>query len=116
RVWFRSTRRHPGARPAFYEASYGPAGETFQGPDDDLARFLTERYRYFTEAQDGSVRYAAVDHEPWTLAPARVDVDRNTLFGANGFERPASDPVRYYSREISVSATSSRRWAEESDR
>jgi hypothetical protein len=37
-------------------------------------------------------------------------VDRNTVFEANGFETPGSDPVRYYCRELEVSATASRRW------
>jgi hypothetical protein len=110
RVWFESHRRHPGARPAAYVASYGPDGDRFRAPEDDLARFLTERYRYYTVAGDGTVRYANVDHDPWTLAPAVADVDEETLFGANGFGTPAGRPVRYYSGDLAVSATASRRW------
>ena len=110
RFWFESRRRHPEARPASYLASYGPDGDRFRAPEDALARFLVERYRYYTMAPDGTVRYAAVDHDPWTLAPATADVDENTLFEANGFRTPAGVPVRYYCDELTVSASASRRW------
>lgn len=108
RVRFESRRRHPGARPARYEATYGPTGEAFAAPKDPLARFLVERYRFCTEAGDGSVRSADVAHDPWELHPARVDVDRNTLFEANGFDDPGSDPVVYYSRGVDVTASRGR--------
>ena len=112
RVWFESRRRHPGVRPAAYTARYGPDGDSFRAARDPLARFLTERYRYYTIAQDRTVRYAVVDHDPWTLTPATADVDENGLFGANGFGAPTADPIRYYSRDLTVSATASRRWAD----
>lgn len=107
----RQSTSPPGARPVGYAASYGPDGEPFRAPTDDRARFLVERYRYFTMAQDGTVRYASIDHAPWTLTPARADVDRNTLLEANGFETPAGGPVRYYSEDLTVSASASKRWA-----
>jgi uncharacterized protein YqjF (DUF2071 family) len=116
RIWFDSRRRHPGARPAVYTASYGPDGVSFPAPEDDLARFLVERYRYYTQAPDGTVRYADVDHDPWTLVRATADVERNSLFEANGFEAPAGRPVRYYSADLAVTATASRRWDSEGRR
>jgi len=116
RMWFGSRRHHPGARPATYSGSYGPAGERFRAPEDELARFPVERYRYYTMAGDGTVRYAAVDHDPWALAPAEADVAENSLFETNGFEAPDGDPVRCYSRDFVVSASRSRRWADRGDR
>jgi len=109
-VFFESRRRHPGARPVAYAANYGPNGETFRAPRDDLARFLVERYRYYTTGMEGTVRYADIDHDPWRLAPGSVETGTNTLFGANGFETPDSEPVVYYGDEIEVAATASRRW------
>jgi uncharacterized protein YqjF (DUF2071 family) len=107
-VRFVSHRRHPGARPAAYEATYRPTGSAFDARDDPLARFLVERYRFYTETPDGSLRYADIDHDPWTLHPATVDVSTNTLFTANGFRRPASDPTRYYSPGLDVTASRSK--------
>lgn len=104
RIHFQSERRHPGARPAEYEATYWPTGEAFASSDDPLAEFLVERYRLYTESSDGALRYTRVDHDPWTLYPAAVDVERNTLFAANGFEHPETEPVLYYSPGLDVVA------------
>ena len=108
-VTFRSRRLHPGARPVHFEARYEPAGEPFRAEEGTLEHFLTERYRYYTEAQDGTVRYAEVAHEPWPLQPVTVSVDRNTLFGANGVDEPDGDPVHLYSAGVDTRASPSRR-------
>jgi uncharacterized protein YqjF (DUF2071 family) len=102
-------RLEPGARPAHYEATYGPAGEPFEAPSDPFAEFLVERYRFYTEAQDGSLRYSTVSHDPWTLYPADATVETSSLLRANGFRQPGTDPVYYYSPGVDVVASRSRR-------
>ncbi|AXG05484.1 DUF2071 domain-containing protein [Haloplanus rubicundus] len=109
RVRFSSRRRHPGARPAHYEGTYWPTGEPFAAPDDPFAAFLVERYRFYTEAQDGSLRYTDVSHDPWTLSPAAADIETDTLLRSHGFARPDADPVYYYSRGLDVVASRSER-------
>ncbi|RQG87143.1 DUF2071 domain-containing protein [Natrarchaeobius halalkaliphilus] len=109
RIRFKSRRRHPGARPACYEGTYRPSGEPFSAPDDPLGEFLVERYRFYTQAQDGSIRYTDVDHEPWTLYPAEAEIETNTLLSAHGFERPAADPVYHYSPGLDVTTSRSER-------
>lgn len=109
RVWFRSRRRHPGARPAHYEGTYWPTGEPFSAPDDPFGAFLVERYRFYTEAQDGSMRYTDVEHDPWTLYPATAEIGTNTLLSAHSFARPEAEPVHYYSPGLDVVASRSRR-------
>ncbi|WP_435067678.1 YqjF family protein [Haloplanus sp. C73] len=108
-VRFRSRRRHPGARPARYAATYAPTGDPFDAPDDPLAEFLVERYRFYTEASDGSLRYTDVRHDPWTLYEAEASVDTDTVVRANGFARPDTDPVYYYSPGLDVVASRSQR-------
>ena len=109
RVRFGSRRRHPGARPARYEGTYWPTEGPFPAPEDPFAAFLVERYRFYTEAQDGSMRYTDVDHEPWTLYPAAADVGTTTMLSAHGFARPDADPVYYYSPGLDVVASRSHR-------
>ncbi|QLG47386.1 YqjF family protein [Natrinema halophilum] len=109
KVRFRSRRRHPGARPANYEATYWPTGEPISAPDDPLGSFLVERYRFYTQSPDGSLRYTDVDHEPWTLYPAAADVETNTLLTADGFAHPTSEPVYFYSPGLDVVAFPSQR-------
>lgn len=110
RVQFRSRRRHPGARPAKYEASYWPTGEPFSAPEDPLARFLVERYRFYTQAPDGTIRYSDVDHDSWTLYPATANIETSTICTANGFERPEEEPRYYYSPGLDVTASRSKQW------
>ncbi|AHF99162.1 hypothetical protein HALLA_10190 [Halostagnicola larsenii XH-48] len=109
RVAFSSNRRHPGARPAQYEGTYWPTDDPFLAPSDPFGEFLVERYRFYTEAQDGSIRYTDVEHDPWQLYPAAADIETNTLFSAHGFETPNAEPVYYYSPGLDVVASRSRR-------
>lgn len=109
RVQFRSRRRHPGSRPARYEATYWPTDEPFAAPEDPFGEFLVERYRFYTEAQDGSIRYTDVDHDPWTLYPAAAEVEANTLLSAHGFDCPDAEPTYYYSPGLDVTASQSNR-------
>lgn len=109
RVRFESQRRHPGARPVGFSATYRPVSASFRAERGSLAEFLTERYRYYTEGRNGDLRYADVYHESWSLSDADVDVRENTLFRANGFADPESDPVCYYSPGVDVVASRSRR-------
>jgi uncharacterized protein YqjF (DUF2071 family) len=110
RVRFASRRAHPGARPVHFRASYEPAGEQLDPDPDSLAAFLTERYRFYTEAQDGTVRYSNVNHDRWPLYPADVTITENTIFRANGFADPAGEPVCYYSPGVEIVASPSRTW------
>jgi uncharacterized protein YqjF (DUF2071 family) len=109
RVRFASRRRHPGARPARFVASYEPAGPRLDAGPGSLAAFLTERYRFYTEAPDGTVRYAAVEHDRWPLYPADAAITDNILFRANGFADPPGAPVCYYSPALDITASPSRR-------
>jgi uncharacterized protein YqjF (DUF2071 family) len=107
-VRFESRRRHPGARPVRFRATYGPTGEAFRPDPDSLAEFLTERYRFYTEAPSGGIRYADIRHERWSLREATAEIEENTLFRANGFANPGSDPICYYSSGLDILASPNR--------
>jgi len=104
RVVFESRRRHPGARAAHVAATYGRDGARIDHAPGDLPHFLTERYRLFAEGTDGSTREVPVEHPRWPLYPAHAEFAANTLFRANGFDRPAGEPVCYYSPGVDVVA------------
>ncbi|MDQ2050660.1 DUF2071 domain-containing protein [Natronolimnohabitans sp. A-GB9] len=109
-IAFTSERRHPGAAPASFAATYDPVGDAFVPEPDSLAAFLTERYRYYTAARDGTLRYADIDHEPWSLREVAVDIETNTLFAANGFETPTASPICYYGDGVDITSSRNRRW------
>jgi uncharacterized protein YqjF (DUF2071 family) len=107
-IRFQSRRFHPGARAVHFSATYRGLGERFTPAAGELAHFLTERYRYYTESPSGRLRYADIDHEPWPLFDASVTIEENTLFTANGFDHPDTEPVHFYSPGVDTSASASR--------
>ncbi len=109
-ICFRSRRRHPGSRPASYAVTYRPTGSSFTAELDSLGAFLTDRRRLYTQSQDGQIRYTDVEHGPWILYDASVETTDNTLFRANGFGPPDTEPVCYYSPGVDVVTTPSKRW------
>ena len=109
RVRFTSRRMHPGSRPVHYEASYWPTGEPVAAHEDPFTQYLVERYRFYAEAQDGTLRYTDVTHEPWTLYPADAEITTSTLLKSHGFADPEAEPVLYYSPGLDVNASTSNR-------
>jgi uncharacterized protein YqjF (DUF2071 family) len=108
-VRFESRRLHPGDRPARVTCAYRPVREQLDVQPGSLPKFLTERYRFYTEAPSGTLRYARVDHEQWPLYDAETTVTENTLFQANGFAEPETDPVHLYSPGVDIVASRSLR-------
>lgn len=49
-----------------------------------------------------------IRHERWPLSDATAEIETNTLFQANGFARPESDPVWYYSPGVDTLASPNR--------
>jgi len=101
-VRFTSRRTHPDVPHARFDATYEPAGEAFAAEPGSLDAFLVENYRFYVE---GTRLYRGeIAHEPWTLREATVDRRANTLFEANGFDRPDGDPIVRYAEPIEVGA------------
>jgi uncharacterized protein YqjF (DUF2071 family) len=71
--------------------------------DDDLRRFLTERYALFVR-RFGTVQIGEIHHRPWQLETAEADITENTLPQSYGFTLPNSPPVLHYSHEIEMEA------------
>jgi uncharacterized protein YqjF (DUF2071 family) len=107
-VRFESRRRHPGARPVRFRATYRPTGDAFRPEPGSLAEFLTERYRFYTEAASGGIRYADIRHERWSLREATAAIEQNILLRADGFANPEGDPICYYSPGLDILASPNR--------
>ena len=106
-VEFRSRRTHRGVPSARFDATYSPTGEGFAAEPESLEAFLVENYRFYA---DGNRLYRGeIGHEPWTLREGSAEIRENTLFEANGFERPAGEPIVHCADPIDVSADRLRR-------
>ncbi|WP_418284753.1 YqjF family protein [Halorubrum sp. DTA46] len=106
-VRFASRRTHSGVPSARFDATYRPEGEPFTAESVPLDAFLVENYRFYAE---GDALYKGeIAHDPWRLREATAEVRTNTLFEANGFDRPEGEPLVRYAEPIDVSADRIRR-------
>jgi len=108
-VSFRSRRLSSGASSARFEGRYGPDGPFSEPESGSLAAFLTERYRFYTADERGRIYRGDIGHEPWRLAPAWAEIGENSLFAANGFDRPEGKPRLHAAAPIDVTAGRIRR-------
>ena len=81
----------PGAR---FRASYGPT--TRAGTEDELARWLAERYCAYTVDQDGRPLRIEIHHPPWPLQPAEGELDAQGMADPIGIEL-RGEPLLHFS-------------------
>jgi len=108
-IRFRSRRTHRDAASARFDATYRPTGVAESVEPGSLDAFLTERYRFYTESEGGRLYRGDIEHPPWDLSEATLTVRENTLFEANGFDRPSGEPLVHHSPGIDVTAGRLRR-------
>ena len=101
-VRFTSRRTHPGVPHVRFDATYEPTGEAFAAEPGSLDEFLAENYRFY--AAGNRLYRGGIAHDPWRLREATVDLRANSLFEANGFDRPDGDPIVRYAEPIEVGA------------
>jgi uncharacterized protein YqjF (DUF2071 family) len=87
------SRRVRGA--AAFEARYRPTGPAAQAEPGSLEEFLVERYRLFT-VRDGRTTRVEIDHPPWRLRPAAVEIALNTMALASGLPLPDQPPFAHF--------------------
>jgi uncharacterized protein YqjF (DUF2071 family) len=99
-VQYHSVRTHRDARPAELSIEYRPTGPVRRSTLGSLDHFLTERYSLYT-VDSGRVYRADIDHEPWPLQPAAVEIRTNTMTVAAGID-VAGPPRVSFSRRLDV--------------
>ena len=103
-VHYQSRRLH--GPPARFAASFQSTGRP--ATDDDLRRFLTERYALYTR-RFGRVQIGEIHHRPWQLEDAEAEIECNELPGSFGLTLPNRPPVLHYSEAIEMQAWLPRR-------
>jgi len=110
---FRASRlRGPAAckGPAEFEVMYRPEGDPEPVHRATLEEFLTERYCIYSWNR-GKYYRTEVHHQPWSLQPASVELQANTLAEPFGFALPARPDLCYFSPSVKMLV-----WAPESIR
>jgi uncharacterized protein len=93
RVDYESERVDSAGPPARFRGSYAPAGAR---TDDDLARWLAERYRAYTLDHDGRPLRIDIHHPPWPLQPAEGELDAQGMVDSFGIVL-TGEPLLHFS-------------------
>jgi uncharacterized protein YqjF (DUF2071 family) len=81
-----------------FAARYRPEARAFHPTPDSLEHWLSERFCYYTAGRDGGIDEGEIDHPPWSLQPARVEILENSWPVAFGVDRDVTPPLAYYAR------------------
>ncbi|WP_410765242.1 YqjF family protein [Haloferax sp. DFSO60] len=84
------------------DATCRPTSDPVTAERGSLDEFLVENYRFYTD--EWPIVIGKIDHEPWPLEAATLEVRANTLFEACGFEHPEGKPLVHYSEGVAVTA------------
>jgi hypothetical protein len=98
---YRCRRRWPSADEVRCDADVALGATPAAAEGDELAHFLTARYRLFTVVA-GRLAAAETEHPPWPLQDARlIGLDQNVLQAA-GLPAPDGDPILHASPGVAV--------------
>lgn len=97
---YASRRTHPGATAAEFTARYRPTAPAAQTSPGTLAHWLTARYCLYAASPRGNVVRAEINHDPWALQPAELEIHRNTMCRPLNIPQPDTAPLLHYSRRI----------------
>ncbi len=101
-VAYLSERRHRGAPPARFVATYAPSGPAAIALPGSLAHFLTARFCLYAADGAGRLYRAEIDHLPWPLQPATGTIAANTMAAAAGIALPDEPPLLHFARRLEV--------------
>ncbi|MEU4829917.1 DUF2071 domain-containing protein [Streptosporangium sp. NPDC023615] len=98
---YRCRRRWPGPAGARCDADVEMGDPFDESERDELAHFLTARYRLFTTV-GGRTATARIEHADWPLRHARLLRLDQDLLQAGGLTAPDDAPVLHASRGVTV--------------
>ncbi len=114
---FRSERSHRGEPPARFVGRYRPSGPVAPTRPGTLEAFLTERYSLFAQAGFGVPKQLIggalrspllrgdIQHDPWPLQPAEVQLEECDMFRLIGLDGPPPGKVlAHYAESVPVRA------------
>ena len=95
-IGYDSMRTHKNSAPAEFRANYEPTGSIYRATPGTLDHWLTERYGLFSALNPDRVVFGEIHHPPWTLQPAEVKLDVNTMMQSIGIELPEQRPMAHF--------------------
>jgi uncharacterized protein YqjF (DUF2071 family) len=82
-----------------FRARYGPADLEFEPAPGTLEHFLMERYCLYTRWHGGRILRLDVQHPPWRVSSAAVEIAANTMASMQGIGLdPSEAPIAHFSK------------------
>lgn len=103
-IHYRSRRTHRGAAQWVFEGRYRPLGPPSTSEEGSLEAFLTERYCLYAASRTGRLFRGEIDHPPWPLQRAEVELGRCELHSPVTNEALEGDPVAHFAGDLQVDA------------
>ena len=97
-ITYRSQRR--GGDTARFAGRYRPSGPVFTSPPGSLESWLTDRYCLYA-SRAGRILRAEINHPPWPLQPAELEIAENTMASAQGIALSGS-PILHFARRMDM--------------
>jgi uncharacterized protein YqjF (DUF2071 family) len=97
-VFYRSDRAGgPG-----FEGRYAPRGEVFQSRPGSIEHWLTERYCLYSKDSNGRLYRAEINHAPWPLQVAEVEIERNEYLTAQRIPVTGPPVLVHFANRLNV--------------
>jgi uncharacterized protein YqjF (DUF2071 family) len=101
-VRYSSLRTHKRAPPASWRSVYRPTGPVYHAQPGSLDEWLTSRWCLYSANSRGDLFRGEIDHEPWPLQAAELELGENTMTAQIGLELPPTTPLLHYAKEVKV--------------
>lgn len=100
-IRFASRRRLSRASPARFLARYRPYGPVFRAEPGSLDDWLTARYCLYAANRAGELFRGEINHPPWPLQSAELEVQANTLPEVQGIALDGP-PLLHFARRLDM--------------
>jgi uncharacterized protein len=101
RLHYISERCHAAPRVAF-RGTYEPVSSCYLSQPGTLEHFLTERYCLYAQDRSGQLWRGEVQHHPWPLQRATLEIEENTIATAQGIAISGEPALLHFSQAIHV--------------
>lgn len=101
-VDYRTRRMHPGSSPAGFLGSYRPLSPTFEAKPGSLEYWLVERYCLYTVVRGKEIFRADIQHRPWPLQTAELEIRHNSMASLQGITLPDTVPLLHFAQRQEV--------------
>ncbi|MEM0951386.1 MAG: DUF2071 domain-containing protein [Cyanobacteria bacterium P01_H01_bin.74] len=99
-------RRHPGQKKSRFRLKMKPGLAKISVNEGSLTDWLTSRWRFYAvnPKDKKTIICGTIDHGPWPLYPADIEILENTLLDDHSLPQPEQPESVYFSPGVAVSA------------